>query len=81
MVVHWAEYIEPKELEWTENKPTEPGHYWYNDGKCYPFVVHVRKAGPMFPDILVAYWPTEGLEADNLATDIMFGKWKGPIRP
>jgi hypothetical protein len=57
-------------LRWTEEKPTEPGWYWYRGevDDADPLIVEVDRAGYF-------QWPDGGFQEVKLTK----GEWAGPI--
>ena len=67
----------PPALQWTSTPPSEPGWYWYDDGKPYMkpcmVVVWQRHSGE-----LTAHWP--GVDTWLLENKGALGiRWAGPI--
>lgn len=58
--------------KWSENRPTQPGWYWYRGltGEDDPMIVQVDEAGYF-------QWPDGGFQ-EVLLTE---GQWAGPIVP
>jgi hypothetical protein len=75
-------------LRWSQDRPTEPGWYWYEDDEYGPapvevewtgFIHFIHNPGARQLEVTTAcgedyYWPTGPLENLN-------GKWAGPFSP
>ena len=63
-------------MEWTHNKPTEPGWYWWTDGG-HPEVVHIFREHTEIDIALTV----ESVDEWHELLDEVDGKFYGPIEP
>jgi hypothetical protein len=66
--------------DWTTEKPTMPGKYWYRAGNGTPIVVRVYDQRTPTPTGRMDVWVEVPGEADCNIDD-MDGEWVGPLEP
>ena len=66
-------------MNWTAERPIEPGYYWFQNINCEPLVAKVRPN--VFNPSAVLDVVLPGDKVAHEVGDFPFARWSGPIAP